>query len=352
MVNILSLPRELRDEIYKHALHTPLDSSRSRLLQRARKRITRTPPPPPASTTSTTSTTATSPSPASPSTTPNETTPGYLHGEESIRYPLHTSLPPAFPLLQTSRQLRVEVLDALRRMGCVRYKIDIANREDKDVLYPTWVSIPLFTSRIDVLDVALRVRSGKTSSVCSVVGEDGEVEGPGREDKGDIFSGGLALLQRFVERGVFFLSKKKSEGLHVGVLAIDVDMGPSVPQAEANRKVDEVAESVEEWMLGTVDEPMDPESWVRYDRQLRFLAQRIERVRLGIGGVVRREWVMEEIVRRRDAVARETAEALEAERVVTDADAEDWVEDGIAYCGGCRMVHICCICWGESAWDR
>ncbi|OCL02940.1 hypothetical protein AOQ84DRAFT_392605 [Glonium stellatum] len=263
MPHILSLPRELRDEIYKWGLLDDLASAKSRALQRERKRV-------------------------SHSTIDSET----YYGEESVRYPEHTSLPPTYPLLQTSRQLRAELLDSVKRMGPLRYKIDLANRDDQDVLYPTWISVPIFSKRVDVLDVELRIRNGKTSSVYSVVGDD-EVE-----YEGDVFSAGLVVLQRFLERGVYFLSKKKAKRIQVGLLAVNINTREDV----SDKSTVEVADILEEWMMGQSDLGGGPHAKEREDKQFRFLTQRIENVRLSVNGRLSREWKLEDMLRKRDEI--------------------------------------------------
>ena len=260
MPHILSLPRELRDEIYKWGLLDDLASAKSRTLQRERKRVSH-----------------------------SATDPETYYGEESVRYPEHTSLPPTYPLLQTSRQLRAELLDSVKRMGPLRYKIDLANRDDQDVLYPTWISVPMFSKTVDVLDVEVRVRSGKTSSVCSVVGDDGI------EYEGDVYSAGLVLLQRFLERGVYFLSKKKAKKIKVGLLAVNINTHEYVNE-------ESLVETLEEWMIGQNDLGGGQDVKEREDKQFRFLAERIESVRLSVNGRLSREWNLKDVLELRDEI--------------------------------------------------
>jgi hypothetical protein len=79
----------------------------------------------------------------------------------------------------------------------------VNTREYKNKLYPTWISVPLFAKMVNGLEVQLRVRGKKTSSVYSF-----ESDGERRYD-GEILYSGLPLLQRFLERGVRFLSRRK-----------------------------------------------------------------------------------------------------------------------------------------------
>lgn len=265
MPNLLTIPREIRDEIYKWGLLDSLASSQSRALQRDRKRIAF-----------------------------DDADPETHYGEESVRYPEHTSLPPTHSLLQTSRQLRAELLERIQRMGKLKYKIDLTNRGDKDTLYPTWISVPAFATRVDLVEVELRVRNRKTSSVWTVA------EGEGREYEGFVFLGGLVLLQRFLERGIHFLSKKKAQKITIGELAIYVDRPDFVDEEDTAREMDEFAEFLDDWMRGaTVLGPLE-DAKEREERQFRLLAGKVERVSLFARNKLRREWDMSEMLEKRD----------------------------------------------------
>lgn len=186
-------------------------------------------------------------------------------------------------------------------MGPLRYKIDLTNRNDKDALYPTWISVPVLPGfgergRVDILECVLRVRSRKTSSVWTVAGdENGNFEG-------DVFFGGLGLLQRFVKRGVYFLSKKKAEKISVGLLAIDVDQSSEYLTAEeCIQEVDDFANRLDEWMRGVNEFGTgEQEDWDREDGQFRFLASKIDRLSLSVKGNLRREWDLKEMIIKRD----------------------------------------------------
>lgn len=184
-------------------------------------------------------------------------------------------------------------------MGPLRYRIDLTNRDDKDALYPTWISVPVLPGfqggRVDVLECVLRVRSRKTSSVWTVAGdENGDYEG-------DVFFGGLGLLQRFVERGVYFLSKKKAEKISVGLLAIDVDkISDYLTEEDYIKEVDDFADRLEEWMRGINEFGNTGEEWEREDTQFRILAGKIDRLSLSVKGNLRREWDLKEMVTKRD----------------------------------------------------
>ncbi|OCL06710.1 hypothetical protein AOQ84DRAFT_440661 [Glonium stellatum] len=296
MPNILSLPRELRDEIYKWGLLDTLAPTSDRHLHHNRKRITR--PPNPAS--------------SGPSTDPaaSASPTGYHEGEDAVRYPSHTPLPPTHALLQTSRQLRAELLDSIQRLGALKYTIDLAGRSDRNTLRPTWLRVPVLARHVDVLEVRLRVRHGRTAPIHAAAADadadadaddGGEGEGDEADWNSDIFVAGLAILERFLERGVDFLSRKKARGTSVGLLDVQVDPVPGVGEGRAVEAVDGVAEKLEVWMLGGQQDFLNPEAMEKNERQFKFLASRIGRLRLSLRGSSRREWDLETMVKRRDA---------------------------------------------------
>jgi hypothetical protein len=125
-------------------------------------------------------------------------------------------------------------------------------------------------------------------------------EGEGREYEGDVFLGGLVLLQRFVERGVYFLSKKKAQKISIGLLAIHVDRPYYVTDEDAAREVDEFAEFLDEWMRGVTVLGALPDAKEREDRQFRFLAGKVEKVSLSAKKNLRKEWDMREMLEKRD----------------------------------------------------
>ncbi|MCJ1350303.1 MAG: hypothetical protein MMC33_000284 [Icmadophila ericetorum] len=286
MPHILSIPRELRDEIYKHNLQEPLTASPPTL--QSQSTLSRQ------------------------TVLCLETDPDYHFGEVSVRYPTLTPLPPSHGLLQTCRQLRAELLDCIRRMP-IRYKIDLASRTDKDVLYPTWVSIPAFVKHIDVLDVQLRLRYGKTSSIISTASNfpQGDYNDAVYKLRSDPFFGGLALLQRFLERGVYFLSKKKRERISVGTLAVNVSVVKEDEQ-QALDQARELADDLDTWLRGETEPSFTSsmhEDKGREDEQFRILAGKVERVVLSIVGRREREWVLQEML-----AAREKTREVDRER--------------------------------------
>jgi hypothetical protein len=262
MPNILTIPREIRDEIYKWGMLDTLASCESSPLQRGRKRVAY-----------------------------DAANPETHYGEEGIRYPDHTPLPPTHSLLRTSRQLRAELLDCLRRMGPLTYRIDLTNREDKNTLYPTWISVPILTKRVDFIEVQLRTRRRKTSSISGIVSDND------MEPYGDPFVRGLALLERFLERGVYFLSKKKRQTMSVGLLAINIDK----EEQFSDEEIDEWVDGLDGWMMGTRDLDQGlPEDFEREDKQFRFLVGKIEKVSLAFQGKSRREWDLQEMLQKRE----------------------------------------------------
>jgi hypothetical protein len=283
MPNILTIPREIRDEIYKWGLLDTLASAKSRALQHDRKRVAYA-----------------------------ASDPETHYGEDSVRYPQHTSLPATYPLLHTSRQLRAELLERVKSMGPLRYRIDLTNRDDKNALYPTWISVPVLPGfqrgRVDVLECVLRMRSRKTSSVWTVAGDEES------DFEGDAFYGGLSLLQRFVERGVYFLSKKKAEKISVGLLAIDVDkLSEYLTEEECIKEVDDFADRLDEWMRGVNEFGSAGDDWEREDGQFRFLAGKIDKLSLSVKGSLRREWDLREMVTKRDEEERLRAAQVDVE---------------------------------------
>jgi hypothetical protein len=286
MPSLLTIPREIRDEIYEWALQFPLASSFDRSLQRQRKRVTHT-----------------------------SSDPESYFGEEIVRYPGQTTLPPTHGLLRATRQLRAEFLDTVRRLGPVRYKVDLSDRKDNGLVSPTWISVPIFTDKVDILEAHWRIRAGKTSSIATFVGDDiPEFQGQG-------FSASLAMLQRFVERGVYLLSKKKRRNIHIGLLAINMDTPPEMSKTEAEESVAEFLSTLEQWMIGTEgfqSMAWDAEAKEREDAQFRVLAEKIDRLEFSLNGILKREFVLDEMLVKRDQEA--------AERMQREYDEVDRVE--------------------------
>jgi hypothetical protein len=318
MPNILSIPRELRDDIYERLLGSPLqsnDGNTSRPSLSLRKRVWKGPTAEVTAGNSPTNTTAeTTSEPTEDLTSKSEPTKDtpitstepdieYYESEEVVRYPLTTPLPPLHSLLHTSRQLRAELQDTLSRKR-LHYKIHLAYRDDTDILYPTWTSIPVLSHRVDTLEVDLRVRAGKSSSLVSANGDDE------RETTGDPFDGGMVLLRRFLERGVYFLSKKKARKISVGLMSLKIlKKGLNVSWRGYDEILKDVWEKLDDWFSGEMDG--DPD-WESQDELMRFLAERIERFECWIEGVEgRKGWDLKDVVverERRKEVRREERE--------------------------------------------
>jgi hypothetical protein len=267
MPSLLTIPREIRDQIYDWALSDTLASFRSRDLQRERKTILY--------------------SPSDPET---------VFGENAVQYPVHTSLPPAHALLHTTRQLRYEFLDSIKRLGSIRYKVDLVERKDTGVLAPTWIFIPCFADQIDVLEVHWRVRSGKNGKTSSMVTSVGDSE----RYNYDSFNASLALLQRFVERGVYLLSKKKRRKIHVGLLEIHLNIGPEIDELELDELAEETCLFLDDYLIGELSSIYDLEARQREDAQFEMLAGKIDRIQLHANGALKREWELHDAVAKRE----------------------------------------------------
>ncbi|KAF2801657.1 uncharacterized protein BDZ99DRAFT_483451 [Mytilinidion resinicola] len=289
MPSLLTIPREIRDEIYTWGLlipFSPVPPQRIRISTEKVRKVLNL---------GFTDVTVEEILPRHPS----QEDIGYVWSEESVRYPLSAPLPPTHHLLSACSQIRTELKEAIRRMGDgkLRYKIDLALRNDKFVLYPTWVSIPMLSKHVDELEVTLRILHGRTKSVCSVFSVHEE------EQEGSLLNGGLACLIRFVERGVHFLSKKKREGFTVGLLVIDVH-APGIARADLDKDMEETAASLEKWMQGTESDALGEMAREMEDTQIRLLARKIESLRLSTYGRIVGEWDMKEMIRMRDELAR------------------------------------------------
>jgi hypothetical protein len=94
----------------------------------------------------------------------------------------------------------------------------------------------------------------------------------------------------------------------VGVLAIDADRPADVTRENFLEAMGHVVKNLEQWMSGrqTFVSERDGEGKVEEeDRQFRFLAGRVGRLRIGAGGEVVGEWDLREMVKTRDVSAKE-----------------------------------------------
>ncbi|EEH44030.2 uncharacterized protein PADG_00319 [Paracoccidioides brasiliensis Pb18] len=243
MPNLLTLPRELRDEIYRHFItqtppatphRTPIPPKQSSPLsvsveqsQRSSssiiKRFSRLPPHTPSCVTSNSTTSSTSSTTTTTSSSSSSLGSNYVPHESTIRYPIQQPTPHTAPLLFTANHRLTH--DLHTHLSSTRTPIaflaDVRLHTPPNLLYPTWISVPASTAllarlkrSIDVLDVNLRMRMGKTGTVCTVndCAEVDEVEGLKRRiSRGgrsgswaNAFDGGLVLLWRFLEGGIGF----------------------------------------------------------------------------------------------------------------------------------------------------
>lgn len=221
---------------------------------------------------------------------------GYYDHEECVRYPLTHRIPPSQGVLRTNHQLRAEMQDMVEKSH-LRYKIKLAFRNDKDTIYPTWLSVPAVSDHIDILDVEISMRRRKTTSLfSSLTGESEELE-----QEGDLVWSGLVLLQRFLERGVDFLSKKKARNTTIGLLALHV-----IPKGdEFYLASDELFEQLCGWaetlLLGvnSDDYIFDCKEQNRLDGFAHFFAERISQVSMTVDDRVK-QWNVKECVAQRD----------------------------------------------------
>ena len=319
MPNLLSLPRELRDDIYERVLRSSLTL---RQVHFPRIRITKRPN-------------------ASQQNdelaqehysgvrpigglymlgTSNNThleDPVYYMGEEAIRYPTATPIPPADPLLHVNHQIRAEMNETINKKP-VAWRIRLSFRDDKELLYPTWISMPAFTDRIDTLDVEIRIRKKKTASLFSTtssIASDTSTTSYNRnKNEGDVFFGGFALLQRLLERGPSFVSKKReistnSNPLSIGCITIHLVSKDLEYRREPKELLDECVGWVDALLTDKDDDSpvrsLDrQEEWKRIDDFLHFFAERIERLAFEIEGG-RREWLLKDAIEERDMRAKQ-----------------------------------------------
>lgn len=265
MSSLLTIPREIRDKIYGLIVLEDLASSKSREQQKERKRISY-----------------------------DEENPDTHFSEEAVRYPVHTSLPPTFSLLQTSHQIRTEIMDSLKRLGAIKYKVNLTDRKDKGTISPTWISVPCFKDKIDILEAHWRIKTRKTSSVFSFNGDD--------DSESSLYTFGtcLALAQRFVERGVYLLSKKKRNKIHIGLLAVHLDADSDIGQEDVDEFTEYCCEFLGRWMLHYVVAGHDSNAVERERAQFLLLSEKIDRLQIFSNGVLKKEWVIADVVVKRD----------------------------------------------------
>lgn len=111
-------------------------------------------------------------------------------------------------LLLTNRQIHAEFAPCVARLkksGRLRYKLDCMLDAD-DSIYPTWLSVPVVSQHIDVLDIDLRLfgMGEFGSGLMSEWESDLDNYGPMIRCLG-------ALMELFSSRGPAFLSREKDE---------------------------------------------------------------------------------------------------------------------------------------------
>jgi hypothetical protein len=234
----------------------------------------------------------------------------YYAGEEAIRYPNARPVPPTDPLLRVNHQIRAEMQEAIQKKP-VQWRIRLSFRDDKELLYPTWMSMPAFTDRIDTLDVEIRVRKKKTASLfsttSSIISNTSSTYARDRNE-GDVFFGGFALLQRLLERGPSFVNKKKvidpsHAPMTIGCVTLHLLPKDLEYQREPKELMDESTEWVDQLLTdkdetGWNDRDKNDE-WQRIDSFLHFFAERIERFAFEVEGM-RKEWLLKDAMAERD----------------------------------------------------
>jgi hypothetical protein len=106
---------------------------------------------------------------------------------------------------------------------------------------------------------------------------------------------GLVLLQRFIERGVFFLSKK-AQNVTIGELFIKI----STPASWLTTDLEHEVEWLELWICGEGAPGRHRYDWEGTDEMLRFLGEKVELVRICANGKTTTHWVMRDLIKRRD----------------------------------------------------
>ena len=402
MPNLLSLPRELRDDIYARVLtpEEPAEAPRARagpriaiprpLPSAAEAGTESAPDSGPESDSASTSGSADTPaadgavdsdplrSATPPSSLPSAPTtpivddgtgpePGYYRHEDAVRYPPRGPASTASALLRASRQMRAELRELFTRhrqrprsaaatasptgsstasntptitadSHGLTYRIRLDRRADLDRLYPTWSAIPWRTrGRIDTLDVTLRARADRTSTICSANADDTAQEVADAEVRARGYAPPSAelpgLLRRFLERGVDFLAKREGgldtpsgpgsgsgkEALSIGLVLCTLvlpDEGTVNQWYPAHPSfLNDVEAAVNGWMRGDRWHlGRSPPERALEDGRFFFLAARVERLVVAFKDG-RREWRSGDVVaeRRRIIAAREREEARQQE---------------------------------------
>lgn len=133
-------------------------------------------------------------------------------------HPVHIA---SAALLLTNRQIHAEFaasIARLKRSGRLRYKLDCMLYEE-EIIYPTWLSVPVLSERIDVLEVDFRLfgdPAGNAHGYMDYWKADHGAASP-------VLWGLWTLLKRFLTRGPDFLSPEKDERkIEVDTLVLNV----------------------------------------------------------------------------------------------------------------------------------
>ena len=187
----------------------------------------------------------------------------------------------------------------------VHYKTRLAVDKSKNTVYPVWLSIPCCADHIDVLEVHIRTREKRTpslfSSTSSISSEVSQAE-PG----GDPYGGALTLLYRFIERGVGFFGRRRSDqqrgSMTIGLLRlciIEKDM-PALKDPE--QLFDKSVKDVDQILVGKEEdyEHFDDDADLRrMDEYIRVFADHVRTFGLQFDHNYA-EWSMKDVARRRN----------------------------------------------------
>ena len=191
------------------------------------------------------------------------------------------------------------------KRASIDYKIRLAFREDKELLYPTWISVPAFADRIDVLDVEIRIRRKKTASLFSTTSSIVSQSDEGRRD-GDLYFASLVLLQRFLERGPSFLSKRIAPQTHtsltIGTIVLHVVPKDLFYPQPAKDVFSDTIEWVNEFLVDEEEGHVNAhnlERWKRTQDFLRIFTERIDRLAVQVEDL-RQEWDLKRVMAERE----------------------------------------------------
>ncbi|KAF2801804.1 uncharacterized protein BDZ99DRAFT_469329 [Mytilinidion resinicola] len=76
------------------------------------------------------------------------------YGQSHVRFEQPAYISNSYPLFLTNHQLAAETASALRRLS-LPYELDVMQVDEAE-LWPTWLSVPVLTSKLDVVNVTFR----------------------------------------------------------------------------------------------------------------------------------------------------------------------------------------------------